>query len=218
MSLKLAAMQPYLFPYLGYFQLIQAVDVFVILDAVQYIKQGWINRNYVLHRGQRKLFTLPLERAGLTRPINDRRIAEESRNRKKLLTLLSESYRKAPQFREVYPLLETAIGAGDQRLDLCLQATLQAVCGYLEIHTPLIPLSRLPLEAGTKGLERILALCRLFQAAEYLNPIGGLQLYSSDRFAREGVRLFFLKSRTVEYPQFGPALCPSIIHHRPDDV
>jgi len=210
MPLKLAAMQPYLFPYLGYFQLIKAVDVFVILDTVQYIKRGWINRNCILQRGQRKLFTLPLERAGSFRPINDRRIAEEAKNRKKLLTLIAESYQEAPLFREVYPLLEKAIETGGQRLDLCLQATLQAVCGYLEIATPLIPLSRLPLGAEPKGLERILALCRHFQASEYLNPIGGLPLYPSERFAREGVRLFFLKSGPREYPQFGRPFVPQL--------
>lgn len=210
MPLKLAAMQPYLFPYLGYFQLIQAVDVFIILDTVQYIKQGWINRNYLLHRGQRKLFTLPLVRAGSFRPINEKRIAEEAKNRKKILNLISESYREAPFFQEVYPLLETGLGAGERRLDLCLLATLQAVCGYLGISTPLIPLSRLPLGPGARGLERLLALCRHFRATDYLNSIGGLQLYSSERFAGEGIRLSFLKTRILEYPQFGRPFVPQL--------
>jgi hypothetical protein len=210
MSLKLGAMQPYLFPYLGYFQLIKAVDVFIILDTVQYIKQGWINRNYILHQGRRKLFTLPLVRAGSFRPIMDKQIADESKSRKKILTLISDSYREAPFFQVVFPLLEEAIGAGERRLDLCLQATLKAVCGYLEIPTPLIPLSRLPLGDGYKGLERILALCRHFQATEYLNPLGGLHLYPSERFAREGVRVFFLKSIPLEYPQFGNPFVPQL--------
>jgi hypothetical protein len=210
MPLKLAAMQPYLFPYLGYFQLIRAVDVFVILDTVQYIKQGWINRNYLLCRGQRKLFTLSLIRAGSFRPINDQRILESPRNRKKILNRITESYQGAPHFREVYPLLERVIASEDPRLESCLWAGLQAVCDYLEIPTPLFPLSQVPLKSGTRGLDRLLALCRHFQATEYVNSIGGLSLYTPAGFDGEGVRLSFLKSRPVEYPQFDHPFVPRL--------
>jgi hypothetical protein len=210
MPLKLAAMQPYLFPYLGYFQLIRAVDIFVILDTVQYIKQGWINRNYVLHQGQRKLFTLSLIRAGSFRPITDQRVLEESKNRKKILNRITESYQEAPYFQEVYPLLERVIGSEEPRLDLCLRAGLRAACDYLEIPTPLILLSQVPLGAGTKGLDRLLALCRHFQATDYINSIGGLSLYPPARFNDAGIKLFFLKSRPVEYPQFGHPFVPQL--------
>ena len=209
MPLKLAAMQPYLFPYLGYFQLIRAVDIFVILDTVQYIKQGWINRNYVLHQGQRKLFTLSLIRAGSFRPITDQRILEESKNREKILNRITESYQEAPYFREVYPLLERVIGSEDPRLDLCLRAGLRAVCDYLEIPTHLIPLSQVPLGAGTKGLDRLLALCRHFQATDYINSIGGLSLYTAPfGLAGRGSSFFFLKAGPWNIPSSATPLSP----------
>lgn len=103
--MKLAIMQPYFFPYIGYFQLIHAVDKFIILDDVNYINRGWINRNKIIINGEAKWFTLSLDKASQNKLIKEINISSKDVFHEKLLKTLKIFYGKAPYFNQVYDLL-----------------------------------------------------------------------------------------------------------------
>ncbi|MDR6194877.1 WbqC family protein [Siphonobacter sp. SORGH_AS_0500] len=101
--MTLAIMQPYLFPYIGYFQLLNAVDKFVIYDDVAFINRGWINRNSILNNGKAQLFTVPLKEASQNKLIHEISIDTDQKWRDKLLKTIQQNYKKAPHFAAVFP-------------------------------------------------------------------------------------------------------------------
>jgi hypothetical protein len=208
---KLGIMQPYLFPYLGYFQLMRAVDRFVVYDDVAFIKQGWINRNRILVNGQPSYFTVPIRHASSFAPIHDTVIDDQGQHarwREKTLKTIDNAYRRAPQFGVVFPLVEAVLMRPTNRVAELAVASLRAVAGLLEIPVDWVESSARYGNAHLKGEERVLAICRAEGAADYVNAAGGRELYGQDRFEAEGVRLHFLQPRHVEYRQFNHAFVP----------
>ena len=205
--MKLAIMQPYWFPYIGYWQLINAADTFVIYDTIQYTKKGWVSRNRFLLNGKDEMFSIALAADASDRDVRDREISP-SFDREKLLRRLEGAYRKAPCFSEVFPLLEGLIGHPEINLFAYINHSVAGICDYLEIATPRLVSSSVEPTGAGHGKDRVLALCRTLGAGEYVNPIGGLELYDRQEFERHGIRLRFLRSRLVEYPQFGQPFVP----------
>ena len=205
--MKLAVMQPYLFPYLGYFQLIGAVDAFVVYDDVNYIKGGWVNRNFVLGRDGRQLLTLPLQGASSNLLINQ---IELGGRPAKLLETLRHTYGKAPQFGKVFPLLENILLQPELNLARFLEHALRTVCDYLGIHPAWHVSSALDKDNALRGQDKVLAICKELGAAQYINAPGGIELYDHDTFAREGVRLSFIQPRAVVYRQFEKPFEPNL--------
>ncbi len=189
--MKVAIMQPYLFPYIGYWQLINAVDVFVIFDDVNYIVRGWITRNNILEHGRRKLFTLETRGASQNRLINQVEVGE---NAEKLIKTLYQNYRKAPYFDHVINLFSDLLLNKEKNLSRFISATIYGICSYLMIDTKLIVSSEASNKAGKKGADRLIDICKNLGANEYVNPIGGKDLYSKDSFEEKGAKLFFLES------------------------
>lgn len=208
--MKLAILQPYIFPYLGYFQLIHAVDRFVVLDDVQYIVRGWINRNQLLVKGQPHFFTVPLSKAGRSKLISDINVVVEPAWRKQLLKTIECSYSRAPHYSSVAPLLRDLILTPERNLSDFAQAALRGICEYLEIQTQWVPSSSKYANRELQAQERIIDICRQEQASEYLNPQGGIKLYNCDDFSRRDVTLRFLKPAAISYPQFGNTFCPKL--------
>jgi WbqC-like protein family len=204
-----AIMQPYFFPYVGYFQLINAVDVFVIYDDVNFIKRGWINRNNLLINGQVNLFTIPLAKASQNDLINEVRLNDFKEWSDKFLKTIEQSYRKAPHFEAVYGLLGQLFEKKiyDSMANLALES-LKATCNYLEIKTKIIETSALYNNKNLKGQDRILDTCLQEKATHYINPTGGQELYSKELFADNKICLNFIQSRRVEYPQFKNEFVP----------
>ena len=200
-------MQPYLLPYIGYFQLIGAVDEFVVYDNVKYTKKGWINRNRFLSNGGPATFTLPLRKDADHLDIAARRIADDF-NRAKLLSQLREAYRKAPYFDATYALIEEIANLPETRLFDFLLRGLQLTCDHLGLSTRLRVSSSIEADHRMRGQERVIALARATGADCYLNPIGGTELYSRAAFAEAGLDLRFLRARPMEYPQFGAVFVP----------
>jgi hypothetical protein len=210
-SKKLGAMQPYFFPYLGYFQLIKAVNVFVVLNRVQYTKRGWINRNYLLDDHQRpKRFTLSIQKGGQKEAIQARKIVPGPKNKDKILNALRQAYRKAPQYDQVMPGLAEAIGREEIRLDRYLFSCIQFVCRYLGLSTRIVLESDVAYPAVEGRANRLIALSSFFQAGEYVNPMGGKGLYSPEEFEEQGLRLTFLQSKPVGYAQFSSPFVPNL--------
>jgi len=208
---KLGIMQPYLFPYLGYFQLMSAVDRFVVYDDVAFIKQGWINRNRILINGQPSYFTVPIKHASSFAPIHDTLIDDHGQHARwieKTLKTIDNAYRRAPQFSVVFPLVEGVLARPTNRVAELAVASLRAVAELLEISAEWVESSAQYGNAHLKGEERVLAICRAERATDYINATGGRDLYGRDRFEAEGVRLHFLQPRQVEYRQFNHPFVP----------
>lgn len=202
-------MQPYFFPYIGYFQLINAVDKFIVYDNIQFTKKGWINRNRILQNGKDEYITIPLKKDSDYLNIVQREWAQTDEvEKQKLIRRIKESYRKAPQFPTVFPLIEAIINFNDKNLFLYLLNSLTTLCGYLDITTEFVVSSTLPIDHTLKSEEKVLALCKNIGATQYINPIGGLSLYSKEVFAQNNIKLSFIKSNNIDYPQFKNAFVP----------
>lgn len=205
--MKLAIMQPYLFPYLGYFQLIHAVDAFVVYDDVNYIKGGWINRNYILSQGNKLLITLPLQGASPNRLIKQ---IEVSGRAEKMLKTLRQCYGKAPQFQRVFPLLENILIQPEKNLARFLDYGLRQICDYLCLHPRWHISSMLNKENRQRGPDKVMSICAELGATHYINAAGGRGLYDPEKFARMGVRLSFIQSRHISYKQLGRTFVPNL--------
>jgi hypothetical protein len=201
--MKVAIMQPYLFPYIGYFQLMNAVDEFIIYDNIQFTKKGWINRNRILVNGVDTYITLPLKKDSDYLNIKDRFLSDDwSIERKKILNRITESYRKAPQFNFVYHVIENILMHDEKNLFSFIFNSLRQINQYLDIKTPLIVSSSIPINHDLKAGNKVIELCKARQASTYINPIGGVELYSKENFKNEGLELQFLKANNITYPQF----------------
>lgn len=205
--MKLAIMQPYLFPYLGYFQLIGAADTFVVYDDVHYIKGGWINRNYLLGPTGRQLFTLPLSGASPNRNINEINI---SNHRRKLIETLHQRYSKAPYFAEAFPMIEDIFSHCESKLALFLDHSLRTVCAFLELRPHWHLSSDLAIGRDLRGQDRVLAICEALGANHYINAPGGRSLYDARAFAAHGIKLSFLQPGEITYRQFGSDFVPNL--------
>lgn len=198
----MAIMQPYFLPYIGYFQLIKASDVFVLYDTIEYTKSGWINRNRFLANGQAEYMTLPLRRASDFALICQRELAESyNSDAEKLLRRIAGAYHEAPMFDGVFPLIERCLRYPSRNLFAFLFHSLKEVCLHLDITTPLMASSDVESSVGLRGEARVLGLCRDLGATEYLNSPGGRSLYDVARFEDAGVRLRFLEPRNQYYNQ-----------------
>jgi WbqC-like protein family len=198
---SIAIMQPYFLPYIGYFQLMLAVGKFIVLDDVNYINRGWINRNRMLLNGDAHTFTVPLVGASQNKRICDIELVEGTVWREKLLKTIGQAYRHAPGYRAVWGLVEGIINYPSRKLDEFLLNSLRAVAYYLHIDTEIADSSRTYGNAELKGQDRIIDICKREAAGIYINPIGGTELYGREDFADAGIQLHFLKPRPIIYPQ-----------------
>ncbi|MFV0469789.1 MAG: WbqC family protein [Dysgonomonas sp.] len=205
--MKLGIMQPYFLPYIGYFQLLNAVDKYVIYDNIQFTKKGWINRNRILQNGKDTLITIPVEKDSDYLNICQRSVSSGF-DRKKLLNQIKESYRKAPYFNEIMPLIEEIVNYNDNNLFNYIYHSIVKICGYLRIDTEFIISSTIDIDHSLKGQEKVIAICKTFEATEYYNAIGGQELYSTIDFEKENIKLNFVSSNLIEYKQFANEFVP----------
>lgn len=200
-------MQPYFLPYIGYWQLIGSVDVFVVYDNIKYTKKGWINRNRFLSNGADAMFSLPLKKDSDSLDVVDRELAADF-NPSKLLNQLLGAYARAPYLKMVAPLLERILRFDDRNLFRYLHHSIVCLCRHLGLETKIIVSSQVPIDHGLKAQEKVLAICQALGAQTYVNPIGGLELYSKEAFKKQGVELNFIKSRPFHYTQFCTEFVP----------
>ena len=209
MEKRVAIMQPYFLPYIGYFQLIKSVDEFILYDNIQYTKKGWINRNRILVNGSDRLITLPVKKDSDYLNVVDREISDTwNTDRKSLLNLIKSSYSKAPYFKETYELLEECLAVEHTNLFEFIYQTLLKINRYVEIETPITMSSTISIDHSLKSEEKVLSLCKAVGATMYINAIGGQHLYSKDRFAAHKIQLQFIKSDTIQYSQFSNNFVP----------
>jgi len=205
----IAIMQPYFLPYIGYWQLIHAVDEFVIYDNIQYTKKGWINRNRYLLNGKDRYFTLPLKKDSDYLDIRQRCLSDEIGTESKgILRRLESAYKNAPYYAEVKQLLELCFIQNDQNLFNFIFNSIQFVIQYLQINTKIIISSQVDIDHSLKNKDRVVALCKSLGSNHYINLSGGIDLYDKNDFHREGIVLSFLKPRPFEYKQYNNEFIP----------
>ena len=195
-------MQPYFFPYIGYWQLINLVDKYVIFDDVNYIKRGWINRNRILMNGDAVLFNVPLLGVSQNKLINQIEVNNDKKLLMKNLKTIELAYRKAPYFEDVYPLVERILENEASNIADYNAYSIKYISEYLDIKTELVTSSKLSKDNSLKSQNKILEICELLGATEYYNAIGGQELYSKDAFANKKIQLRFLKTNDIRYQQF----------------
>jgi len=200
--MKLGIMQPYFLPYIGYWQLLNAVDKYIIYDDVNFIKGGWINRNRILINKEPKMLTLRLNGASQNKLINEIEIQDNNIRRKKILKSIDGSYRKAPYFNIIYPLIENIINFDELNIVKFIENSFKVICGYLDIKTELILSSSVNKNNELKSQDKVIDICKKLGVTEYYNAIGGQELYSYEDFEKEEMKLKFLKTGDIKYKQF----------------
>ncbi len=211
--MKLALMQPYFFPYLGYFDLINRADRWIVFDTAQYIKQGWVNRNRVLHANEGWQYIIaPVCKFKHTATIDDVVVDEMSGWRARVLRQLFHYRKSAPFYRDVIRLVECCLGEPEYRISRLNVSILEKVCGYLGLEFRYNFLSDLGLDFGRNngpgdwGLKTSVAL----GATEYFNASGGAALFDAAAFQSAGVKLTVLDFHTFEYVVNGYTFEPNL--------
>lgn len=204
---SVAINQPYLFPYITYWQLINSVDTFVIADNMNYIKKGYINRNNILINGKAHMITLDLVAASQNKLINE---IEIGNNCAKILKSIERSYGRAPYFQDVFLLIKSILEFPEKNLAKFITNSLKNISNYLDIDTTFIYLSDIKINKNLKSQDKIIDICERLNAKNYINLIGGQELYSKERFKEHGIKLNFIETETVEYQQFKNEFIPCL--------
>lgn len=209
--MKIGIMQPYFFPYIGYWQLINAVNKFVIYDNIQFTKNSWIRRNRILVDGKDKLFTLPIKNDSDYLDVRDRYLSEKYEDvRKKLLNQIKMAYKRAPQFEDVFPIIEECINFNNDNLFEYIYHSIIKVKKYLNINTEIIISSTINMNHSLKNKYRVIETCKVLKGDTYINPIGGVELYDREEFLQNGIELKFLQTNKFEYNQYKNIFVPNL--------
>jgi WbqC-like protein family len=210
--MKVAIMQPYFLPYIGYFQLINAVDTFVVYDNIQFSKKGWFHRNRMLQNGADVYFSLPLKSDSDYLNVDQRFLAHSwaESEREKMARKFKENYKKAPFFSQNWPLIEEILFLENSNLFEFNLNSIKKICEALAIKTEIKVSSTIAIDHTLKGQEKVLALCTTLGADTYINPVGGMELYDKNTFKNNSMDLEFLKSRLPTYPQFLSNFVPAL--------
>jgi hypothetical protein len=196
-------MQPYFFPYLGYYQLVNAVDAFVFYDDVNFINKGWINRNNLVLNGKKTLFTLPLKNASQNLLINEIEVAYDSVWINKFYKTLEYNYKKSLYYNDVMDLISVVFKAEKTKIAEIAQMSIISTFSYLGIMKQFHKSSEFVLGADIKGENRIIQICKKLEAKNYVNPSGGEELYNYENFQEEGLSLAFIQPQLLPYKQLG---------------
>ena len=210
--MRLAIMQPYFFPYIGYWQLIHAVDKFVIYDDVQFTKKGWFHRNRLLFNNKVEYFSINLKKDSDYLDVRDRYISPVyfEKEMPKILRKIAQSYSKAPYFHNVYPLIKGILEYDSNNLFDYLYNSIKSLSNYIGIDTEFIISSTLPVSSELKNKWRIFKICEYLNIYDYLNPIGGKELYKKEEFKENNVNLNFIKTLPIEYEQKSTDFFPNL--------
>jgi len=191
-------MQPYFMPYIGYFQLMAAVDKYIVYDDVNYIKGGWVARNNLIIGGKKQMFHIELSGASPNKLFNEICIRDDFRKLRKTLQM---NYSKASYYNQAMELMENVFSYEDKRLSHFIANSFRQILSYLSIDTELIMSSDLQKGNTLKGKDKVIDICRRLGANTYYNAIGGQELYSKEEFQKHGIELYFVKPQEVAYPQ-----------------
>lgn len=196
--MKSAVMQPYLFPYLGYYQLVNSSDEFVLYDDVNYINGGYINRNNILVSGCSQRFTLPIIGASQNKKISELYFHN---NVRKVLKTIEQSYRKAPNFDAIFSIANNVLLDDDRRVVNITGKSIRIIFEYLNINKNIWLSSDIPNDKSLSAQDRIIEMSKFLKCDMYINSPGGKHLYNKAYFKNNGVTLKFINCLLSEYDQ-----------------
>ena len=196
--MKLGIMQPYFMPYIGYFQLMKAVDKYVVYDDVNYIKGGWANRNHILINGEKEMFTVTLQKASQNKLFNEIVIGDDF---KKLMKTLQMNYSRAINFDQTMVLMERIISFPNKQLAVFIANSFREILSYLSVETEILMSSEIPKDNSLRGKDKIIQICEILGAETYYNAVGGKNLYDQEEFREHGITLNFVDSLPQVYSQ-----------------
>lgn len=196
--MKLGIMQPYFMPYIGYFQLMKAVDKYVVYDDVNYIKGGWANRNHLLINGEKEMFTVTLQKASQNKLFNEIVIGDDF---KKLMKTLQMNYSRAINFDQTMVLMERIISFPNKQLAVFIANSFREILSYLSVETEILMSSEIPKDNSLRGKDKIIQICEILGADTYYNAVGGKNLYDQEEFREHGITLNFVDSLPQVYSQ-----------------
>lgn len=209
--MRVGLMQPYLFPYIGYFQLIKAVDLFIVYDDAQYIKNGWINRNRILAPDDFAYITLPVKKDSHKKNINQRFFNDNIETSKQdIRTALEEEYSDAPFFNDVMNCVNQCFEERSLNVAEFVGNSIRVACQYLGIETKIMKSSDIDKTTGLRAQDRVIDIVKNVGGESYLNAVGGTELYDKKMFLDNGIDLSFLRTKNIQYPQFDNAFVPSL--------
>mgnify|MGYP006427701449 CR=1 FL=1 len=210
--MRVAIMQPYIFPYIGYFQLIHAVDTFVFYDDVDFIKRGWINRNRLLVNGEDHLFTIPCVKASQNRPINRIKVHKKGKWKRKLLATIKHNYTKALYFDQVFPIIKKILDQPPDYIgDLAIKSV-EIIWEYLNMRDQKkwVKSSELSVSGELGKADRLIEITLRTGGTTYINAPGGKKLYDKSYFKDKGVSLNFIDNTFPPYQQFSSTFIPGL--------
>jgi hypothetical protein len=209
--MKLAIMQPYFLPYIGYFQLINAVDEFILFDTPQFIRHGWIERNRILNqKGEPIYVKVPLKKHNRGTPIKDIIVNNSENWKEKILAQLVTYKKKAPHYWKVIALIKTIFEFESDSIVEINHNALLKVCEYLKIDTPISIWSKMDIEIDPVNApdEWALNICKALNADIYYNPVGGASFFDKNKYERAGIEIKFLEMIPNPYKQFSNHFVP----------
>lgn len=207
--MRIALMQPYFMPYIGYFQLIRSVDIFVICDNMQYTRRGWFNRNRILNNGKDFPFTIPISIPKSFVNVDQISLANNSIiERNNILKRIKSFYKNAPYYKQNYPIIRRPFLNEESNLFRFNYLSILDLCKHLEIDTKIMICSELEIDHSLKAQERIIEACKYLGANTYINSIGGKSIYSKEVFKKSNIELKFIKTKFIEYNQFNYDFVP----------
>jgi len=209
--MTLAIMQPYLFPYIGYWQLINAVDTFVIYDNIQFSKKHWFNRNNILLNNKKTLFSIPLKKDSDNLDVFQRYLScnvEKDINR--IIRKIEHSYKKAPYFNSIYPIIRDILLNKEKNLFIYIFNSIKVICKYLDIEANIIVSSTIDINHTFKSENKVITINKKLNTSRYINSIGGMKLYNREKFKKENIDLMFLETEHIVYKQFNNEFIPNL--------
>ncbi|MDD2608885.1 MAG: WbqC family protein [Giesbergeria sp.] len=205
--MKIALMQPYFFPYIGYYQLVHSVDEFVFYDDAAFIKQGYINRNRILLGAAPHNFSLAVKNVSSFRPIKNHDYLNNFSNFKRQLY---SSYSKAPNFKDAIQLVEQVLDESNNNVAHKNASSITTIFDYLGIEKKFSFSSDLIISEEIRGQNRVIEICKLKSAIKYINSPGGKSLYNKKIFSDNYIELSFIESEEISYKQKGSEFTPNL--------
>lgn len=202
--MKIAIMQPYLFPYIGYFSLIRNTDHFVFFDTPQYIRKGWINRNRLLGTGGKDIyFTVPVEKCPRETPIKDVKISYNENWKEKWMGQLTIYKKRAPYYLTVMQLIQEVLNSEAEYISKMAITSVIKTCQYLEmdIDYDIYSEMNLPMSEVNAPDEWALEITRAMKYDTYVNPPGGKSFFNADKYRKADIELEFLTQELLKYNQ-----------------
>lgn len=200
----LAVMQPYIFPYIGYYQLVYSSDIFILYDDVSFIKQSYINRNNILANGKALRFTLPVLGASSNVLIENL----EYSNSKKIVRTIAQAYAKAPYFNDVFPMIESVFNQENRNITHINSLSIQVVFEYLNINKKMLIASQIDYDRTKERADRLIEFSKIYGCDHYINSPGGKALYDKSYFAKQNVKLNFIETKIQPYTQNADEFVP----------